>query len=202
MNARYMTAAMIILTTTPVTWAGPLLDTTTITARDPASGGEVMITSSVFEEPQNRTRFVYDVTNISYDPEPGATNAFSGFSIAWGVLPGPLAEDGLAPPGWTIDLRLDYGGVFVAEFTRPWADGWGIAVDETATFGFLALGPRYNLYGGPFGQFGFTHTQLGPQGEFWLRDYQYGMGIPVPCPEPGALALLGLAGIGLGRRRK
>lgn len=180
------------------------LDTGTILVRDPVSGGELQIVSSVYDA-LPRLRYVYEVTNVSYDPSPGETNLFSGLEVSWGVLPGPLeAEDGIAPAGWTIDLHLEQNeGVFVCAFTRAWADGSGIGIGETATFGYTSVG--WYRYGRPdpvFPDFGFTHSASGPEGWFLLVDSTDGGGLIQPIPGAATLGVLGAGGLVLGRRRR
>lgn len=205
MRARHWAAAAGAVALCGSSAADPPLASTTITAQDPASGGEVRVVSSVYRDsPTHRwdLRYEYELTNLSYDPAPGVTNAMSGLSISWGILPGPTsAGNPVAPSGWTIDFRLS-GGTYFADFVRPWSDGLGIEIGQSATFGFTTHGFGYTSQDDTFGDTAFTHTVSGPEGWFWLRDATTHVGLVQPAPAPGVLGLAAVGGLTLARRRR
>ncbi len=205
-GAAKATVAICLGILAPAVAADEVLGTSTITAQDPVTGGVVQVTSTVFALPGKVARFEYEVRNLSYDPRPGETNAFSGLTLAWGILPGPLADFGFAPVGWDVSVGLDEDLNMVADFQLALEGGVGVGIGATAVFGFQTtepgLGRRFSdtVF---IPTLGNSHHAAGRTGEFVLLDMASGRGPLVPAPAPGgSTVLLGVASIALGRRRR
>lgn len=146
----------------------------------------------------------YHVTNVSFDPNPGTSNGFSGFETA---LPAgvPDLADRAAPPGWIFDCC---SGAPV-EYDIKNSAGLGIMPGGAGDFSFTSL-PRFIT-----NSTGWFHTwQSDGQTDvtFYAGSSVDGLGPEVPdvirppisVPEPAALYLVGMAlsGLALTRRRK
>jgi hypothetical protein len=126
-----------------------LLSSHSYTWTDPVSGGQANITQNVYEgveivEPDGTVVFVphdmtweYVVTNLSYDPEPGITNGFSGFQL---LFPGPVPElyNQQSPAVGGPWQQNAFSGQF-PPFGVEWdaaLPGAGIMPGQTGTFSF------------------------------------------------------------------
>lgn len=130
----------------------------------------------------------YDVTNHTYDPNPGTSNGLSGFETA---IPGAadLADMTAPNSGWVFDCCSGQP----AEYDIRNSAGLGIMPGESGSFSFTSLpGPITNSTG-------WWHT--------WENDSQTNIrnfsefanatGPEIPLiPEPETYAML-LAGLGL-----
>jgi hypothetical protein len=149
---------VLIWSTGPIEWT------------DPVSGGQVLITVDKYEGvelpdgtfiPHDMT-WEYEVENLSYDPEPGYTNGFSGFQI---LFPGPVAElyNQQSPATGGPWKQNSFSGQF-----PPWGVEWdadlpgiGIMPGETGVFSFCTferLNRFYEDSGVGSGPAGWAHT--------------------------------------------
>ena len=159
--------------------AGEILGTNTITAVDPASGGMIELTSTVYDLPGNSARYEYQVTNTSFDPNPPLTNGFSGLHLILTI--GPFYEDFYAPEGWNISFEFAE-----LHFEIPFDDGFGLAIGEVGVFGFTSIQSFFQW----FGHTGNSHDVEGVTNSFFLQDIDSGATPLIPIPAPGVAAVL------------
>ena len=96
----------------------------------------VVITLDVYDnQPGGRYLWQYTVSNISYDPNPGTTNGFSGFET---YLPTPIPEIAdIIPNAGTVpawDVNCCSGNP--VEWDRTNTDGNGVMPGEVGVFSF------------------------------------------------------------------
>lgn len=184
---------MTLLLTSAVFLAMParatLIGSFSHTYTDPDSGGQVDIDLSVFDgQAGGRYLWEYTVRNISFDPNPGTSNGFSGFEL---FLPSPIPEIAdLTAPGGIPPWEVDCCSGRPVEWDIPNRDGLGVMPGGTGVFSFTT-NPRSIAINSD----GWFHT--------WQFDSQFsivptiGMHVPLvpglqPVPEPSTLTLLGL----------
>ncbi len=114
---------------------------------DPDSGGQVLMTENVWEGCVVDDRFVphdmtweYVVDNVSFDPDPGVTNGFSGFQI---LFPAAIPElyNQLSPTTGGPWLQNAFSGGFPpfgVEWDAP-LPGFGILPGESGSFSFCTF---------------------------------------------------------------
>ena len=177
-----------------------VLGTSTIIAEDPATGGRVRVISTVIDLPgggATGARYAYEVTNLSYEPDPATTNGLSGLGFG-GCITTPF--DLSAPAGWNAEVI----GTVIATFSRPFDLGAGLAPGGIAVFEFTGdqrfapwvFGDLEN------GTTAFTHNAAGKTGVFSLLDFQTGLGPLVPVPAPGPVGAFLLAAVLTFARRR
>ena len=166
--------------------------------------GNVLIDLNVFDgQPGGKYLWEYTVSNIGFDPVPGATNGFSGFEL---FLPTDIPEitditpNGSSTPPWEINCCSGHA----VEWDIRDSVGNGVMIGETGIFSFLT-DPRDVA----INDSGWFHS--------WRRGGQtdiittVGMHVPwvpglspISTPEPGVVALfaIGLIGLGFATRRR
>ncbi len=167
-------------------------------------GGSVEIALDVFDN-GGIYSWEYTVTNNSYDPNPGATNGFSGFEL---FLPSPIPEIGdIVPnPSSTPPWEHNCCSGLPMEWDIRNSVGLGVMPGEFSVFSFTT-DPRAVAINNN----GWFHS--------WESDGQVGivptlgMHVPLvpgldpidpePVPEPGSgiLFAVGLAGLACWKRR-
>lgn len=129
------------------------LDSHTFEWVEPETGGVVLVTETVYEgcegiapsgvpffQPHDMT-FEYTVDNISFDPEPGITNGFSGFQI---LFPQPVPElynqQSPAVGGmWDQNAFSGQSPPFGVEWDVSLNGGMGIMPGETGVFSYCTF---------------------------------------------------------------
>jgi hypothetical protein len=153
---------------------------------DPSSSGVVDIAVTVTDNGLTMD-WVYNVTNISYDPAPGASNGLSGFHLVFADAV-PELSNVFGPAGWINNCC----GV-------PPPDGWVWDITNNLGFG-IAVGAS-DLFGFTTGQRGLV-VQSGSWMHSWVvppfcREFPrcaeysaFGQDILVPgqpIPEPSSV---------------
>ena len=143
----------------------------------------------------------YDVTNISFDPNPGTSNGFSGFETALPAGVPDLMDRAAPSAGWEFDCCSGQP----VEYDIRNSAGLGIMPGDSGQFSFTSL-PRFIT-----NSTGYFHTWQG-DGQTDVTTFasfgEAGPEVPdvqrPPLPEPATLALLGLglAGLGFSRRKR
>jgi hypothetical protein len=168
--------------------------------------GAVDIALDVFDnQPGGRYLWQYTVTNISYNPNPGISNGFSGFEL---FLPSPIPEiaditappPGIFPGGWETNCCSG----LPLEWDIRDSNGLGVMPGEVGIFSFTT-DPR----------------QVAINDDGWFHSWENGVqtniistiGMHVPLvpglepvvPIPAAVWLFGsglLGLVGMARRKK
>lgn len=186
-------------------FSGPTSAAVIFTNNHSYLGGEILIDVAVqdnFMGDFGKYWWTYHVTNVSFDPNPGVSNGFSGFETA---LPAgvPDLADRAAPTGWVFDCCSGQP----VEFDIRNSQGLGIMPGSSGDFSFTSL-PRFIT-----NSTGWFHSWqadiqsdvtlysassidgLGPEVPDVLRP-------PVPEPETYAMMLAGLGLLGIVVRRR
>lgn len=192
----------------PTNGNAAILGTNTIQAMDPLSGGEISITSTIYDNYSgdfSKYQFDYFVENISFDPTPGTSNGLSGYQVIFaGAVPG--VADQYAPAAWSFNC-CGTSPPFGAEADIDNTTGFGIPIGASGSFGFST----------PAGV-AWTDAFTGSWAHSWENDLQAntfdqidqasGLSILTPLPgvpEPASTlvwcCLLPVSGLLLRRRR-
>jgi hypothetical protein len=140
----------------------------------------------------------YDVTNHTYDPNPGTSNGFSGFDLAIQGAPGLGLADLRAPnSGWEFDCCGQ-----PVEYDIRNSAGLGIMPGESGSFSFTSLpGPITNSTGGWWHSWE-NNSQTDVRFFSQFTDAT-GPEIPlIPEPETYTMLIVGLGLVGFIVRRK
>ena len=189
---------VVICATLSLAAQAAVVQTSTITVVDPSSSGQIQVKSTVFDQylgDFTKWHFVYEITNLSYDPNPGASNGLSGFNLVFGA-PTPSTANQSAPLGWVFNCC---GTIppFGAEYDIRNSSGFGIPIGAGADIGFTTAAgvPLSNIH---FGSWAHSWVNDSQTSTFNLQDIASGLGPIVPgVPVPAAVWLFGSGLIGL-----
>jgi len=158
-----------------------LLMSETWTWTDPDSEGQVEITLNLYELVNHDMKWEYEVYNVSYDPEPGYTNGFSGFQIIFTEAVPELYNQTSPSVGGTWEQNAYSGVTNGVEWDVRLANGNGIMIGETGTFSFCTA-EREPIYSGASG------SGQGPAG--WA--HTWGLTVPEPIIDLDGTATSGV----------
>lgn len=142
----------------------------------------------------------YDVTNLTYDPNPGTSNGFSGFETALPSGVPDLADRRAPNSGWEFDCCSGQP----VEYDIRNSAGLGIMPGESGSFSFTSS-PRPIT-----NSTGWWHS-WDNDGQTDIRNFSDFIGAtgpevpltsPIPEPETYAMLLIGLGLVGFVARRK
>jgi len=185
--------AFLLILGATYTAQAAIVSTSVINYQDPASLGQVQVTSTIFDNylgDFTKWQWDYQIDNISFEPNPGLSNGVSGFQLIFGA---PTAvSNQYAPPGWAFNC-CGTGPPFGAEFDITNTDGLGVPIGGTDFVGFVT--PANIAWTSAY-QGSWTHSWVG-DGQvniFDSQDTASGLGPLVPTvPVPAAVWLFGSA---------